>query len=627
MRHSLLLLSAATLLSVATTLNAQQAKHMKRADVFGPDKLWPIHLKLDAKEYAALDPKGGFGFGFFFPKKDEPKKEEKKKDPDARDTHKNKAFGIEFPWAKGDIELAGTLVKEVGIRYKGNSTYQMSTGGLKRPFKIDINHYHENQKLNGMGGFALGNGAADGTRIREALAFQVFRAAKVPAPRTAFVKLSLTVPDKHDNVYVGVYTLIEPVDKPFLQTHFANDKGMLLKPERIQGLPHFGDRWEMYKERYNPKREPTDAQKKRLIEFTKLVNQADDATFRKDIAKYLDIDAFLRFTAANSLIANLDSFFGLGHNYYLYLNPKTNKFAFIPWDVDLSFGGMGFGSQSDQMDWSIAKPYMGSNKLTERVLAMKEHSDALRAHFKALAEGACSPETMRKSIAVLETTIKDAVAKEPAAKGGAFGFGFGFTGTKKQDLRDFVSKRAESVLAQLDGKKEGKTIAGFGFGGPPQPAKGFGPGQGLVKPIMETADANKDGKLSADEFKGSALRLFLQAGGDEKTPVAEGKWADTINRLLPPPKGFGDFKFPAPPKGFSMGERFAGATMKLAGADKEISRAQVVAGAEKLFGQWDKDKSGTLDEKELADGINQLLPPPPGFGAPMFEPKKELPKK
>jgi len=33
---------------------------------------------------------------------------------------------------------------------------------------------------------------------------------------------------------------------------------------------------------------------------------------RKKIAGYLDVDGFLRFMAANSLISNLDSFFGLG---------------------------------------------------------------------------------------------------------------------------------------------------------------------------------------------------------------------------------------------------------------------------------------------------------------------------
>jgi len=269
------------------------AGEMKRDDVFGPDKLWTIHLKIGAKEFQAMTPKGGgFPFGNPFGKKDDqPKKKgEPKADPNA-DVHKSKGFGMEFPWVKADIEFEKKLVKDVAVRYTGNSTYNSSASGLKRPFKVDINHYDDKLKLNGMGGFNLRNNVMDQTRIREALAYSIYRAANVPASRTAFVKLYLTVPEKHDNVYVGTYTLIEPVDKQFLAKHFKNDSGMLLKPEKIQGLPYMGEKWEAYKDKFNPKREPNDKQKKRLIDFTKFVNQSDDARFKKEIEQYLDVAA------------------------------------------------------------------------------------------------------------------------------------------------------------------------------------------------------------------------------------------------------------------------------------------------------------------------------------------------
>ena len=635
MMKSIPWLAALSLLAVLCRTRPLEAQDkLRRADVFGPDKLWNIHLRLGAKEYQALQPKGG-GFGFPFGKKDNPppkkKDEGKPKDPaEKSDAHKNKAFGLEFPFVKGDLEFEGKLVKDVGLRYKGNSTYQMSQQGLKRPFKVDINHFDADQKLHGMHSFSLGNGVADSTRIREALAFSVFRAAKVPASRTAFAKVFLSVTDKYDKTYVGVYTVIEPVDKAFLREHFKSDKGMLLKPERIQGLPYLGEKWAAYKDRYNPKREPTEAQTKRLIEFTKLVNQADDETFKKKIAGYLDVDGFLRFAAANSLISNLDSFFGLGHNYFLYLNPKTDQFHFIPWDLDLSFGGFGFGGP-DQTDWSIAQPYTGKNRLTERVLAMKEYNDAYRGHLKTLTQTTFNAKAMQAQIALLEATIKDALAKEPAQKG----FGFGPGGGKKVDLRDFVAKRADSVVAQLEGKSQGKQLGGFGVGPGKGPAfGGFGMGNMLAKPILESADANKDGKLSLKEFKIAAGKFFSETGGDDKKPIGESEIGDTINRLMPAPKGFGDFKPPPLPKGFGPGQRIAGAILKQgeAGADKKLTRDQFIAGAEKLFKQWDKDKNGFLDEKEITAGLNQFIPPPafgPGVGPPPGpgDPKKEIPGK
>jgi hypothetical protein len=131
---------------------AEQKTPKKRADVFGPDKLWNIHLIVGKKEYEDMKPTGGNMF-FPFPKKDEPKKEDPKKDPKAppADVHKSKGFGMEFPWVKADIEFEGKLVKDVGLRYTGNSTDKSSEQGLKRPFKGDFNHFDDKQKLLGMG--------------------------------------------------------------------------------------------------------------------------------------------------------------------------------------------------------------------------------------------------------------------------------------------------------------------------------------------------------------------------------------------------------------------------------------------------------------------------------------------
>src|SRR6185436_19982027 len=123
---------------------------LKRGDLFGPDKLWTIHLKLGPKEYAAMAPKGG-ALGSDFPKKDA--KKDEKKDAETPDIHKGKGFGLEFPWVKGDLEFDGRLMKDVGIRYKGNATYGVSQQTLKRPFKIAINHYLEAQQLHGLNGF------------------------------------------------------------------------------------------------------------------------------------------------------------------------------------------------------------------------------------------------------------------------------------------------------------------------------------------------------------------------------------------------------------------------------------------------------------------------------------------
>src|SRR5207302_10624576 len=104
---------------------------------------------------------------------------------------------------------------------------------------------------------------------------------------------------------VGLYTLIEEVGNAFLKEHFQSSGGLLLKPEGVRGLEYLGDNWEPYEKKYLPKNAADKQQRQRLIDFARLVNQADDAQFRREIASYLDIDAFLRFVAANGLLVNL----------------------------------------------------------------------------------------------------------------------------------------------------------------------------------------------------------------------------------------------------------------------------------------------------------------------------------
>ena len=90
--------------------------------------------------------------------------------------------------------------------------------------------------------------------------------------------------------------------------------------------------------------------------------------------------------AVQALIANADGFFTLGYNYSLFLDPKTNRFVFIPGDQELSFANFAMMGSADQlMDMSLARPYGGENRLADRLLAIKEVREAHRKILKELA--------------------------------------------------------------------------------------------------------------------------------------------------------------------------------------------------------------------------------------------------
>jgi spore coat protein H len=613
----------------------------KAADLFGPTQIWTMHLEVAGKDWETLAPKRGPGFGPRPGPGGPPGGPPREAQPPAGSPAQGRGgFGLDFKYVHGKLTFEDRNYPDIAVRFKGNSSYMAAPRGLKTPFKIDFNRFAPDGSLRGLTKINLNNNAMDPSQLREAVSYLVFREAGVPAPRTAFVKLYLTVPGKWDHGYVGLYTLVEEVNKSFLKEHFGSAKGLLLKPERLRGLDYLGDDWSAYESRYRPKTTATAAAKKRLIRFAWLVNEADDETFRKEIGSILDVDEFLRFLAVNALLSNFDSFLALGHNYYLYLDPKTDRFSWIPWDLNLSFGTFMMGGTAEQqMDLSIAHPHLGRNRLIERLLAMEEVNRTYRAHLRRLTTTTFAPNKLNPRIEAMEKAIREEVDAEAKAIAAERRPGPGFGGgmfRNQPALKTFVSKRVESVLAQLDGKSKGHVPAmGFGPGGPPGPGgpggRGFNPWRPLAEAVLGAADTDKDRKLSREEFVAGARRLFAACDKAKKGEIDEKALAEEINTLLPAPPGFGG-RPGGPPPGqrpgnFGPGTFLASALIKQADADRDgkLSADEFVRAAGRIFREWDRNKDGSLDTTEITDGIGRLFPGPPGFGPPGGGPRPPRP--
>jgi putative membrane-bound dehydrogenase-like protein len=441
----------------ARVVSAEEPKPTKVE--FGPTKVWVIHIDVPADEFAAMPPAPGGGFG---PPPAQPPKKDEKKDAKKRATEKN-LFGTEFPWVEADVTVNGVTVKKAGLRYSGDITYFVSAQGVKRPLRIGFDRFGGG-KVEGLAGVQLQAMPLDLAKARQVVASEVFRAAGVPTPRTAFAEVTLTVPGRHDKAPLGLYTVVEELDSAFLASHFGSDKGLLLRPFGVRGVDHLGDDWERYKGVYRPNRDATPEEAKRVIAFARLVNQGSDEEFQKQIGEFIDVDAFLRFLAANALTSNLESFFALGHNYVLYLNPKTNKFHFLPGDLEFSLAGFLLMGNAEQiMDLSVRKPYPGDNKLPDRLLAIKDRNEQYLKLLNELTQKSFTKEQLLKDVEAIQKATKDIRDKEPKA-----GPGFG---PPAPDLKTFAEKRTASVAAQLAGTSKGFAPQPLQFG-PPGGGKG-----------------------------------------------------------------------------------------------------------------------------------------------------------
>lgn len=543
-------------------------------------------------------------------------------------------FGYEYTYVRGNLEFDGQTFKDVAIRFKGNSSYSYSSNSSKRPLKIDFNRFDKHQHIFGLTTLNFHVNAFDSSQMREPLSYAVFRACGVPAPRTATVLCYLTVEGKHDRECLGLYTLVEEVDKRFLETHFKTAKGLLLKPERTGGLTYLGEDWAAYGN-YNAKTDATPQTSRRFIDFLKLIHQADDPTFRAQINSYLAMDEFLRFLAANVLLSNLDSFLFNGHNFYVYVHPDDNKIYFIPWDLNLSLGGYNSpGSGSDQMDLSVNHPYRAPNKLIERVLAIDEYRLAYHKHLQAFISTCYRPKTVHTQIDALEQTYRQAetLAKVAGKTMPPFYNPTGGLGGPKPDLKAFVLRRVESISAQLADQASGY-IPGFrrGFLSVLQRPNrdGFHP---LLVAYMGVADTDHNKKLSLDELKATTRSFFVQADDKKKGYLDEISLAEALERLTcisdPPPVPFGPAGRPAPPgrvaprrpvpapapmPDASAAHLFARALVREADANRDwrITLDELLAAAQRAFKESDRDNDGQLTDPDMLQRLSRLDPNSP----------------
>jgi spore coat protein CotH len=362
------------------------------------------------------------------------------------------------------------------VRYKGNGTFLSSRETLKRSLKLDLNHFVKGQKLAGMSQLNLHNSVRDPSGMNEAIAYRLFRDAGLPAPRTAYAKVIVTVPGKHDRRYFGLYNLIEDVGSAFAKDRFAVKKGAILKPVTPNLFSDLGDDWKNYNQTYDPKGDLSDEQKRRVIEFSKFASSASEQDFASRIGEYLDIDNFACYMAVTAWLADLDGMLGPGQNYYLYLHPKTQKFLFIPWDQDQPFGQFPRGTQEQRENLSIQKPWTGENRFLERVYKVDAFKAAYLKRLTELNKTIFEPERLHRQVDELAAVLRAPIQEESPERLSEFNkavagqtltivMGPGFAGgTAVTPIKPFVKARVKSVADQLAGKSEGKVI-NPGFGG------------------------------------------------------------------------------------------------------------------------------------------------------------------
>lgn len=287
------------------------------------------------------------------------------------------------------IKINGVQFDSVGVKYKGNSTYNVNN--KKNPWHIELDHVKTNQEYQGYTDIKLGNNFLDPSFIREVLGFELMQ-PYMHAPRANFVKLYV------NNVYRGVYTNQEVVNKGFVNRHFNSkdwpffkcNKPNFSSPGNPDMVPATGtavwDSINFYAKRYEIK---SDWGWKPFIQAQLDLKNSVDTLF--------DVDRALWMFAFNNVFVNLDSYTGaFAQNYYMYLD-EYSKFNPILWDINMSFGGF------TQLNQGAPLTFSGMQQLTP----LAQNINTSRPYISKLIG---QPRYKKQYIAHIRTFLEELIA-------------------------------------------------------------------------------------------------------------------------------------------------------------------------------------------------------------------------
>lgn len=273
------------------------------------------------------------------------------------------------------------------FRMSGNLTL----GTPKPSFKLKLGTKgSDNKKFAGMKKINLKSMWNDVSQMRESIAWNMFDKAQLPASRHTYARLCMDPKGEgqKNNVYRGLYSVIEQVGKNFLkdrEVHFGDQtKGNLYKgafgdvgPANLSYRGEAGSNYYGSGERtYDLKTNDDDDELNTyadLAKFIAVVNgktlpddvqaKGDDCT-RKDssghadcmfntsayenaMREIFDAEAFLRWAGLNVNVGAWDNYWRTPANYYLYNSGRSGDpegfmgapyFHWVPWDMDNVLG-------------------------------------------------------------------------------------------------------------------------------------------------------------------------------------------------------------------------------------------------------------------------------------------------
>ena len=241
---------------------------------------------------------------------------------------------LENTYYPADLSWNGHTVRNVGIRSRGSGSRDARKPGLR----VTFDEYVSDQTFAGLKGLVLDNFRQDPAMMKEPLSMALFARMGVPAPRVSHARVHV------NGDYLGLFAVIEPIDKRFLRRTLGEDGGYLYEFEwagayRFEWLGDDALRYAEMFEAETRESEPPAQHFSTLVQMITATTRGSTADWPSMMSRYFDFERLMTYLAVETFLSDHDGLAGDWgiNNFYLYRAAGSDRFQFLPWDKDVNF--------------------------------------------------------------------------------------------------------------------------------------------------------------------------------------------------------------------------------------------------------------------------------------------------
>ncbi len=230
------------------------------------------------------------------------------------------------------LTVDGETLRDVGVRFRGASSFFTVPAGHKRSLNLSIDYVHGKQRLRGKKTLNLLNAHADPSFLRTILTSHVTR-RYLPAPKANLVRVVV------NGESWGVFVNVEQFNQEFVDAHFEGGGARWKVPGSPRGgggLEHVGDDVTRYRQIYEIASKDDAASWQALIELCRVLTTTPLDELEAALEPILDIDSVLWFLALEVVLVNNDGYWVRASDYSLFRDAK-GRFHLFPHDMNETF--------------------------------------------------------------------------------------------------------------------------------------------------------------------------------------------------------------------------------------------------------------------------------------------------